>query len=135
MARLAENKYGKSRVRVMRVMRGHNGHELCEWTVQVLLHGDFEPCFTEGNNSKILPTDTMKNTVYSLARNSSAECIEDFAIEMIDFLLSRNPQVSSVEVNIAEAAWDHLKVRGASHPTTFVQTCRENQTTQVQKSR
>ena len=26
--------------------------------------GDFESSFTEADNSKILPTDTMKNTVY-----------------------------------------------------------------------
>ena len=135
MAKLAENKYGKSRVRVMKVNRGPNGHELHEWTVQVLLQGDFESCFTEGDNSKILPTDTMKNTVYSLARNSSANCIEDFAKEMIDFLQSRNPQVSVAQVNIAEVAWDHLKVNGAPHPTTFVQTGEENQTTHVKKAR
>ncbi len=135
MARLAENKYGKSRVRVMRVKRRPKSHELREWTVEVLLQGDFEACFTEGDNSKILPTDTMKNTVYSLARNSSAECIEDFAKEMIEFLLARHPQVSAAEVNIAETAWDHLRVGGAEHPTTFVQTGRESQTTQVQKER
>src|SRR5437867_10634582 len=86
MAKLAENKYGKSRVRVMKVKRGPKSHELSEWTVQVLLQGDFESCFTEGDNRKILPTDTMKNAVYSLARNSSAYCMEDFAKEMIDFL-------------------------------------------------
>jgi urate oxidase len=135
MAKLAENKYGKSRVRVIKVRRGPKGHELHEWTVQVLLEGDFESCFTEGDNSKILPTDTMKNTVYSLARNSSANCMEDFAKEMIDFLLSRNPQVSAAEVSIAEAAWGHMNVNGAPHPTAFVQVGGENQTTQVKKVR
>lgn len=135
MARLAENKYGKSRVRVMRVRRGSKAHELREWAVEVLLQGDFETCFTEGDNSKILPTDTMKNTVYSLARNFSAECIEDFAKEMIEFLLKRNPQVSSAEANIVEAAWDHLKVGGAAHPTTFARKGEETQTSRVQKER
>ena len=132
MAKLAENKYGKSRVRLVRVKRGKDGHELCEWTVQVLLQGDFESCFTEGNNCKILPTDTMKNTVYSLAKDSSANCIEDFGKEMVEFLLKRNPQVSAAEVNVSETAWDHLKVGGAAYPTTFVQTGGESQTASVQ---
>jgi urate oxidase len=135
MAKLAENKYGKSRVRVMRVKRGPKAHDLREWVVEVLLQGDFETCFTDGDNSKILPTDTMKNTVYSLARSLSADCIENFAKEMIEFLLKRNPQVSETEVNIAETAWDHLKVGGAEHPTTFVRTGEENQTTRVRKKR
>jgi urate oxidase len=135
MAKLAENKYGKSRVRLVRVKRGKDGHELHEWTVQVLLQGDFETCFTAGDNSKILPTDTMKNTVYSLAKHSSAGCIEDFAKEMIEFLLSRNPQVSEAEVNVSEAAWEHLQVGGAEYQTAFVQTAGESQTTSIKKAR
>jgi urate oxidase len=135
MARLAENRYGKSRVRVMRVRRGQKAHELREWMVEVLLRGDFETCFTKGDNSKILPTDTMKNTVYSLARNSSSECIEDFAKELIEFLLSRNPQLSAAEANISEAAWDHLTVGGTAHPTTFFQTGGDRQTACVRKER
>jgi len=135
MAKLAENRYGKSRVRVMRVKRGSDTHELCEWSVQVLLEGDFEACFTEGDNSKILPTDTMKNTVYSLARSSRAQCMEDFAKELIDFLLVRNPQVSSAEVAIVEAPWNHLQIGGKSHSTTFVKGGGESQTTQVEKTR
>ena len=135
MAKLAENKYGKSRVRLVRVKRGKNGHELHEWTIQVLLQGDFESCFTEGDNSKILPTDTMKNTVYSLAKDSSAGCIEDFAKEMIEFLLSRNSQISTAEINVSEAAWNHLKVGSVVHPTTFVQAGGESQTTSIKKER
>jgi len=100
MIRLGENRYGKSRVRLVRVKRAGDRHDLDEWTVEVLLGGDFSSCFAEGDNSKILPTDTMKNTVYSLARTSSARCIEDFAKELTAFFVNRNPQVTSAEVNI-----------------------------------
>src|ERR1700758_2363312 len=98
MIELAENRYGKSRVRLMKVTRGPKATELREWTVQVLLTGDFDSAHYEGDNSKILPTDTMKNTVYSVARNSSATSMEAYAMELIDFLLGRNSQVSSAEV-------------------------------------
>ena len=77
--RLAQNRYGKSRVRLMRVSRHERHHDLDEWTVEVLLTGDFETAHTEGDNSKILPTDTMKNTVYFVARNSPADSVEDYA--------------------------------------------------------
>ena len=70
MIELAENRYGKSRVRLMKVTHHNHGHDLREWTVQVLLKGDFDTAHLDGDNSKILPTDTMKNTVYSLARSS-----------------------------------------------------------------
>ena len=132
---LAENKYGKSRVRLVRVRRKPGWHDFREWTVQVLLEGDFESCFKEGDNSKILPTDTMKNTVYSLAKDSKAECMEEFGKELIDFLLSRNPQVSRAEVSLSEKAWEHLNAGGKPHPTTFVQSSSECQTTGISRAR
>jgi urate oxidase len=132
MPSLAENRYGKSRIRLARVKRNAGRHDLQEWTVEVMLQGDFETCFTVGDNSKILPTDTMKNTVYSLARQSSSESMEDFAKGLVDFLLSRNPQVSNAEVSVSEKAWDHLRAgNGTTHQTTFVQSSGELQTTHV----
>jgi urate oxidase len=135
MAQLAENRYGKSRVRLVRVNRQAAIHEFEEWSVDVLLHGDFLSCFAEGDNSKILPTDTMKNTVYSLARKSPATCIEEFSEELIEHLLSHNPQVSAAEVSILEKSWQHLNVAGKPHPTTFIQTGSEVQTTRVTRKR
>jgi urate oxidase len=134
MVRLAENRYGKSRVRLVRVKRHADRHDFREWTVEILLQGDFAGCFEGGDNSKILATDTMKNTVYSLARDSSAASMENFAMELIDFLLGRNPQVSEAEVSVQEKAWERLKVRGKAHPTTFVNSSSENQTTRVSRA-
>ena len=134
MIAVAENKYGKSRVRLVQVKRKDGWHELREWTVDVLLQGDFDSCFLDGDNSKILPTDTLKNTVYSLARSSSATCMEEFARELAEFLLRRNPQVSDAEVSISEKAWEHLECGGQRQPTTFLQSTQEVQTTKVEKS-
>ena len=119
MARLGENRYGKSRVRLSRITRNGDCHEFQEWTVRVLLQGDFESSFTESDNSKILPTDTMKNTVYSRARESKAATIEEFALELGDSLLSSNPQVSKVGIEIEEKAWERMTCDGAAEPTTF----------------
>ncbi len=131
MIALAENSYGKSSVRVMKVQRDGPLHTVKEWKVEVLLSGDFETCFTVGDNSEILPTDTMKNTVYSRARESTAECIEDFARELAEFFLARNPQVERVAISIASTAWDHALVQGKPHPSTFVRGSSETQTTAV----
>ena len=134
MIGLAENRYGKSRIRLVRVKRHSDRHDFVEWTLEMLLQGDFESCFTDGDNSKILATDTMKNTVYSLARDSSAACMEEFGKELIDFLLRRNPQVSRAEVTISEKAWEHLVSAGKPQPTAFVQSCGERQTTRLTRA-
>ena len=135
MIELAENRYGKSRVRLMKVTRSPKGTELREWTVQVLLTGDFDTAHYDGDNSKILPTDTMKNTVYSLARKSSAIAMEDFAKELVDFLLGRNPQVTSVSVAVEGTMWKRMTVDGKSHPTAFMRGSGEVQTTAVSRAR
>jgi urate oxidase len=131
--RLASNRYGKSRVRVMRVTRHQSHHDLDEWTVEVLLSGDFETAHTLGDNSKILPTDTMKNTVYVVAGRSKAESMEDYAKELVDFLLLRNPQVAEVEVTVESHLWKRMAIDGQPHPTAFMHGSDERQTTCVSR--
>ncbi|HEV2619899.1 MAG TPA: urate oxidase [Acidobacteriaceae bacterium] len=135
MIELAENRYGKSRVRLMKVTRGPRGNEIREWTLQVLLTGDFNSAHYEGDNSRILPTDTMKNTVYSVARRSSSIAMEDFAKELVEFLLDRNLQVSSVSVAIASTLWKRLTIDGKPHPTSFMRGSEERQMTTVSRGR
>jgi urate oxidase len=134
MIELAENRYGKSRVRLMKVTRHDHGDDLREWTVQVLLKGDFETAHTLGDNSKILPTDTMKNTVYSIARSSSATSMEDYAKELADFLLRRNPQVSSASIHVESTMWKRLTIDGKPHPSAFMRGSAELQTTTVERA-
>lgn len=134
MIELAENRYGKSRVRLMKVTRHSHGHDLREWSVQVLLRGDFASAHLEGDNSKLLPTDTMKNTVYSVARSSKAVSMEEYAKELADFLLGRNPQVASVSIKIESALWKRIAVAGKPHPTAFMHGSEERQTTVVERS-
>jgi urate oxidase len=135
MIELGENRYGKSRVRLMKVTRGPEGNDLREWTVQVLLTGDFDSAHYEGDNSKILPTDTMKNTVYFVARKSKASSMEEYAKELVDFLLGRNPQVSTVSVWVEGAMWKRLTVDGNAHPTSFIRGSGEVQTTIVTRAK
>ncbi len=138
-ARLAANCYGKSGVRLMRVTRheAHHDsepyHDIDEWTVQVLLRGDFEAAHTLGDNAKILPTDTMKNTVYFVARQSKTMSMEDYAKELADYILTRNPQVASAEISIESTLWKRLTVDGKPYPTAFMRGSDERQTTTVSR--
>jgi urate oxidase len=100
--------YGKSRVRLVKVVRHPDRHDLKELTVNILLRGDFETCYTEGDNSKVLPTDTMKNTVYVLAKDTCAATPELFADHLVRHFLQENPQVSSAEIAITEHLWNRI---------------------------
>lgn len=132
---LGENRYGKSRVRLMKVHRGGEKHQVFEWNVEVWLAGDFEICFRDGDNSRILPTDTMKNTVYSLARSSSAISIEDFAIELVSHFTENNPYADGAGARIAATLWRHIDSGSTEFPTAFTHASDKLDTTTVTKSR
>ena len=102
---LAENTYGKSRVRLMKLARRADRHDLKEITLQILFRGDFASCYETGDNSKVLPTDTIKNTVYALARQHQIDSIEEFGLRLIDHFLKNNPQVAEVRVEMTEHLW------------------------------
>jgi urate oxidase len=121
MIALGDNRYGKSRVRVMKVDRRGEQHVVHEWNVEVWLKGDFRGCFEDGDNSRILPTDTMKNTVYFLARQSKATIPEIFAQELVTYLLADQPQIEEAGASIAATPWSPVLAGGQSHGTAFVQ--------------
>jgi urate oxidase len=135
MARLGENCYGKSRVRLSRITRRGDWHDFNEWTVQVLLEGDFDSSFTEADNSKVLPTDTMKNTVYYVARQSKAAAIEEFAMELGDYFLSNHAHISKVCIEIDEKTWERVVTDDVPEPATFKLGGPEAQTVHAARER
>ena len=126
--RLGENNYGKSRVRLLRVTRQEGRHDIKELTLEIRFEGDFDAAHTRGDNRKILPTDTMKNTVYALARQHSIEAIENFCLHLIEHFLTYNPQVSRVQIEAAEERWVRLPLGGKPHPSAFTRAGEEKRT-------
>jgi urate oxidase len=105
---LAADTYGKSRVRLIKLARRAERHDLKEITFEILFRGDFASCYETGDNSKILPTDTIKNTVYALARKHDIVSIEEFARVLIEHFLKNNAQVSEVRVGMTEHLWSRI---------------------------
>lgn len=104
MARLGDNSWGKSSVRVSKVSHGASRDEFSEVTVEVRLEGDVEDAFVAGDNSAVLPTDTMRNTVYGLAQDHLGPDLERFGEILCERFLGR-PDVHQVLVGIAETLW------------------------------
>ena len=73
MAKLIEQRYGKADVRVLKILRDGLMHTIREIEVSALLAGDFETSYTSGDNAKVVPTDTIKNTVNVFAKQHLAD--------------------------------------------------------------
>lgn len=115
---LTANRYGKERVRLVRVLRGDDRHELRDLTVQVLFSGAYEAAYA-GDNRAVLPTDTMKNTVYALARRERWAEPEELALLLAEHFVAREEALETVEVRIEERLWPRVEVDGAPHPHAF----------------
>jgi urate oxidase len=128
---MIDNSYGKSEIRLVTVRRGAERHELRDVTLAIRLEGDFAAAYTAGDNSGVLATDTMKNTVYALAAEHPFDDIEDFGLALTDHLVQTYPRVASARVELAEHLWERIDVAGAPHPHSFRRAGSERRTAVV----
>ncbi len=104
MIGLGPNRYGKSGIRLVKVVRGPDRHQVRDLTVSVALEGAFEAVHVAGDNSAVVATDTMKNTVYALAREHLVGPIEAFGLTLATHFAAFD-QVHAATVAIDEHRW------------------------------
>jgi urate oxidase len=117
---LGENRYGKSRIRLVTVRRGLERHDLRDLTVAVALEGDFDDVHTRGDNAGVIATDTMKNTVYAFARDRLTGSPESFGLELARHFAGYEA-CSRAIIDIEEHRWLRIPEQdGGEAPDTFV---------------
>ena len=131
---LVQDSYGKSAVRLGKITRHADKHEFKEIHVNIQLEGDFDIVYTEGVNKNVLPTDTMKNTIFALAKEHPLTTIEDFGLYLTEYFLSHNPQVSAVTVDLAQVRWERMTNDSAAEPHTYIGGGNEQQTAKVRRT-
>ncbi len=135
--KITHNNYGKSQIRILKVTRDKPVHEIKEFTVNILFDGDFDTAHTRGDNSKVLPTDTMKNTVYALAKKHSILSIEEFGLYIAEHFKDNNSQVSKIMVDIEEKLWQRIITSSSSsqelhpHDHSFLSSGNERRTAKI----
>jgi urate oxidase len=118
------NRYGKSAVRVFRV--DPDGGRVTDLTVDVACTGEFDAVHERGDNSPVLPTDTIKNTVFALAQDRLGHEIERFG-EVLATHFLEFPSIDCVAVTIEERPWTPI----ADHTHAFTATDGERRTARV----
>jgi urate oxidase len=118
---LGRNNYGKSRVRLVKVTRRPDRHDLTDLTVDVALEGDFTAAHVAGDNSGMLATDTMRNTVYALAHgHDDVADLERFGMRLAEHFVAAGPTVTRARIRLAEHPWARLSASdGAPDPHAF----------------
>ena len=134
-ASLSQTSYGKSRIRLVRVTRHGDRHELRDFTVAVAFEGSYDTSYTEGANADVLPTDTMKNTVYALAARDGVGEPEAFGLALGRHFIDRNPKLNRVTVDILDHGWSRITVGDREHGRAFVRRGPETRTARVTTDR
>lgn len=142
MAKLQSYQHGKSKVRLGRVWRDGARHTMVEWLVNISLESECDASFTGGDNSGIVATDTMKNTVYVLAKDvKSPTSPEEFCLKLARHFVDFYSVVTKAKVGIIEKPWvraefggqthDHGYVLGSEKHTAYVEMDKEHASTVV----
>jgi urate oxidase len=127
--------YGKSRVRLVQLTRRKDRHDLCDLTVAIRFQGDYDESYTVGDNSAVLPTDTMKNTVYALAATARVEDAESFGLTLAEHFLDRNPRLERVRIDITEQTWGRIASGDHEYGQAFVRHGPDTRTATVSADR
>jgi urate oxidase len=132
---LIRNRYGKGRVRVMRLHRDGDRHEVSQLNIKAMVEGDFARTYTHADNSGTVSTDTIKNVVNVVARENTALNPEEFCQVLAKKFLDTYPQIASVAITSHETRWERLSFGGKPHPHSFVLDSNGKPTVEVAASR
>ena len=122
-------------MRLVQVLRQPDRHDLRDLTVAIRFEGDYDASYIEGDNSAVLPTDTMKNTVYALAARQPVGEPEAFGLRLARHFLDRNVRLNRVRIDLTEHAWERLPRGERSHGQAFAQTRAGSRTAAVDAGR
>jgi urate oxidase len=129
--RLGANQYGKAETRLVTVRRDGAVHHITDLNVSIALRGDMTSSHLTGDNSRVVPTDTQKNTVHAFARQQPVGEIEDFALRLGRHFTGGFDHITSARVLIEQYEWERISVDGDPHPHSFRRASDEKRTTAV----
>lgn len=104
----------------MQVLRKGDRHDLRDLSVAIRFEGDYDASFTAGDNRDVLPTDTMKNTVYALAARHRVAEPEAFGLVLGEHFRGDNPRLRRVRVELVEHLWRRVESGGREHGQAFM---------------
>ncbi|KAF7202410.1 uricase [Nothobranchius furzeri] len=112
--------YGKNAVRVLFIRRHGRHHYIVELKANVEITLNSRKDYLSGDNSDIIPTDTIKNTVHALAKIKGVKTIEQFSLDICHHFLTSFSHVLKAKVYIEEAPWRRLEKNGVQHVHAFI---------------
>lgn len=107
-------------MKVLVIKRQGAHHDIIELKANVELTLKTHKDYLTGDNSDIIPTDTIKNTVHALAKIKGVKTIEEFSLDICNHFLTAFNHVLRAKVYMEEAPWRRLEKNGVQHVHAFI---------------
>jgi urate oxidase len=128
---LTDHQYGKAESRMVRFEKDGPRHEIHDLNVTTALRGDFADAYLTGDQAKVLPTDSQKNTAFSYTKEKGVSSIEDYGLQLARHFVSATEPVVGARVEIEEYLWERAIVDGAEHDHTWIRKGQEVRTSAI----
>jgi urate oxidase len=66
-----------------------------------------------GSNAHVLPTDSIKNTVFAFAKEHGVSSAEQFAVHLARHFVTSQPAIHRARIRIEEYAWERIGISRA----------------------
>ncbi|RIX26431.1 factor-independent urate hydroxylase [Amnibacterium setariae] len=128
---LGPHQYGKAETRLVRIVRDSPRHEITDLNVSSALRGPWEEAYLDGDQRRVLPTDTQKNSAYVWAKKVAPDPIEVYGLALAHHFVDDVEPVEGARVEIERYDWTRVEVDGRPHDHTFVRTGQEVRTAAI----
>jgi len=128
-------RYGKDKVRVFRIVREGDRHNVVEYTICALLEGAVETSYTQADNSVVVATDSVKNTVNVLAKTSPHVLDPTlFALHIALHFVTKYDHIHKSVVSIEQLKWSRIRIGddAKGHKHSFVRDGDEKRIVKVE---
>ncbi|KAI9784053.1 MAG: hypothetical protein M1816_001084 [Peltula sp. TS41687] len=137
MPTLSSARYGKENVRVYKVHRDEETgvQTVVELTVSVLLEGEIETSYTAADNGVIVATESIKNTVYVLAKQNPVVPSELFASILARHFIDTYRHIHAAHAKVVTHRWTRMTIDGEPHPHSFIRDGTETRNAEASAKR
>lgn len=116
---LGDNQYGKAETHLVHVDRSGETFRVTDFLVSISLAGDFADSHLAGDNSRVIATDTQKNTVFAFAKEAPPGQPEAFALRLARHFVRDFDAVSRARVHIEAVPWTPIDTGDRPDPHAF----------------
>ncbi|XP_044288174.1 uricase-like [Varanus komodoensis] len=114
------SEYGKNAVRLLYIRREGKTHSIKELEISVHIRLNSVNEYLHADNSCVIPTDTIKNTIQALAKCRGIRTIEEFGLNICEHFITSFNHVVYCNAFIQEVPWQRLEKDGIPHVHAFL---------------